>query len=186
MKLDCKNLSCPEPVLKTKEALSSLQIGDILEVIVDNVAAKENVKRFAKSENCDVSVSEDRDIISLKIVKNVTCNMDFSSGAKTLFVKDDKIGVEGLGEKLIVGFFAAMTQSDHIPKEIFFVNRGVFLTCENEECIKSLKQLEEKGCKIYSCGVCLDFYGLNIQVGEIGNAFGVVDGLLKSDGVISI
>ncbi len=49
--LDCRGLSCPQPVLKTKEALE--QGADLLEVIVDKEATKNNVSRFAASQGID-------------------------------------------------------------------------------------------------------------------------------------
>jgi len=54
--LDCCGMSCPQPVLQAKDALEA---GDrLLEVVVDNEAAKDNVSRFAQDRNCTVSVTE--------------------------------------------------------------------------------------------------------------------------------
>ena len=55
--VDCRGLSCPIPVLKTKEALESVSSGVVV-VIVDNRASKENVKRFAEKAGCKVSVEK--------------------------------------------------------------------------------------------------------------------------------
>ena len=46
--LDCVGLYCPEPLFQTREQIDSLEIGDILEVIADDPAAEEDLKRFAK------------------------------------------------------------------------------------------------------------------------------------------
>ena len=44
-KVDARGLSCPEPVIRAKNAMES---GDKeYEILVDNVVAKENVSRFA-------------------------------------------------------------------------------------------------------------------------------------------
>ena len=44
-KIDARGLSCPEPVIRAKNAMES---GDKeYEILVDNVVAKENVSRFA-------------------------------------------------------------------------------------------------------------------------------------------
>ena len=45
VKLDCRNIDCPGPVLKTKQALEE-QGATNIHVIVDNEAAVENVTRF--------------------------------------------------------------------------------------------------------------------------------------------
>ena len=44
-KIDARGLSCPEPVIMTKNAMASREAA--YEVLVDNVTAKENVSRFA-------------------------------------------------------------------------------------------------------------------------------------------
>ena len=43
--IDARGLSCPEPVIRTKNALVSGE--KAYTVMVDNVTAKENVSRFA-------------------------------------------------------------------------------------------------------------------------------------------
>ena len=44
-RVDARGLSCPEPVIQTKNAMASREAQ--YEVLVDNVVAKENVSRFA-------------------------------------------------------------------------------------------------------------------------------------------
>ena len=56
--LDCRGLACPAPVLQTKETLERDR-PDIIKVIVDNEAAKQNVSRFLESQKFDVSVEEE-------------------------------------------------------------------------------------------------------------------------------
>jgi TusA-related sulfurtransferase len=46
--LDCIGLYCPEPLFQTREVMDTLEIGDILEVLVDDPAAKEDITRFVK------------------------------------------------------------------------------------------------------------------------------------------
>lgn len=53
--IDCKGLSCPEPVVATKKALKAHPEGCV--VIVDDRAASENVPRFAKASGYKVSES---------------------------------------------------------------------------------------------------------------------------------
>ena len=44
--IDARGLSCPLPVIKTKQAIEK-EHPDALEVLVDNDTARENVSRFA-------------------------------------------------------------------------------------------------------------------------------------------
>ena len=46
--LDCIGLYCPLPVLKTREEIDKLDVGDILEVLADDPAAEEDIKAWAK------------------------------------------------------------------------------------------------------------------------------------------
>jgi len=46
--IDCRGLACPAPVLQTKEALER-EHPNVIKVVVDNEASKENVSRFMKT-----------------------------------------------------------------------------------------------------------------------------------------
>jgi tRNA 2-thiouridine synthesizing protein A len=48
-KLDCLGLFCPEPVFQTRLEMDQLQKGEILEVIADDPAAEEDIKRLVKT-----------------------------------------------------------------------------------------------------------------------------------------
>ena len=54
--IDARGLSCPEPVILTKNAFASKEAQ--YEVLVDNPTAKENVSRFAKHQGYQVTVEE--------------------------------------------------------------------------------------------------------------------------------
>lgn len=46
--LDCVGLFCPQPLFQTREAIDALDPGAVLEVLADDPAAEEDLKRFAK------------------------------------------------------------------------------------------------------------------------------------------
>lgn len=46
--VDCVGLYCPQPLFQTRENIDSIEVGEILEVITDDPAAEEDIKRFAK------------------------------------------------------------------------------------------------------------------------------------------
>lgn len=56
MKIDTSGLSCPEPVLRTKKAIKSSP--EIIEVMVDNTTALQNVSRYLKSQKYQVTSDE--------------------------------------------------------------------------------------------------------------------------------
>ncbi len=54
--IDARGLSCPEPVIMTRKAMTT---GDSeYEVIVDNVVSRENVTRYATHQGYNVDVTE--------------------------------------------------------------------------------------------------------------------------------
>lgn len=46
--LDCIGLYCPQPLFQTREQIDTIEVGEILEVLSDDPAAEEDLKRFAK------------------------------------------------------------------------------------------------------------------------------------------
>jgi TusA-related sulfurtransferase len=46
--LDCVGLYCPQPLFQTREKIDTLKKGEVLEVLADDPAAEEDLKRFAK------------------------------------------------------------------------------------------------------------------------------------------
>jgi tRNA 2-thiouridine synthesizing protein A len=65
--IDARGRSCPEPVLMTKKSLKGNP--NSIEVIVDNVTAKENVTRFGKNSGYKVQVSEKENYYILNLSK---------------------------------------------------------------------------------------------------------------------
>ena len=196
MKIDCCGLACPEPVLQTKKALEALPNDTILEVVVNSVASKENILRFAQNAGYEAKSEEKAEGKTLiSIVKGFTCDVAMSNQDgqfldKTLFLKSDAIGEGELGKRLIVGFLKSMLELPKLPKRIVCVNTAVYLTTADEDMpiVEILKQFETKGVEIYSCGVCLEFYNLTdkLKVGKIGNAFGTIEMLLGGAGTITL
>jgi tRNA 2-thiouridine synthesizing protein A len=55
--IDARGLSCPQPVMLAQKAILAASAGDVIEVLVDNVVARENVTRFAASRGCQVKTA---------------------------------------------------------------------------------------------------------------------------------
>ena len=67
--VDARGLSCPMPVIKTKNALEDIGSGDVV-VIVDDATARDNVTRLAKSKGCAISVERKGDDFYLTLTKS--------------------------------------------------------------------------------------------------------------------
>jgi len=57
--LDCVGLYCPQPLFQTKEAIESIEVGEILEVIADDPAADGDLHAFAKRAGHEIVSFED-------------------------------------------------------------------------------------------------------------------------------
>lgn len=61
--LDCIGLYCPVPVFKTRQEISKLKIGQVLEVVADDPAAEQDIKYWARitgQEIVDFHKDDDR------------------------------------------------------------------------------------------------------------------------------
>lgn len=65
--IDARGRACPEPVLMARKAL--VQNTDEIKVLVDNVTAKENIKRFALNNGYNVDAVEQGDDFLLSLRK---------------------------------------------------------------------------------------------------------------------
>ncbi len=76
MKLDCRDLDCPKPVLRVKDALDEIDEG-ILDVELNSLSSIENVKRFVNSRGLyfEEKTLGNRHVI-LSIVKGYECFID--------------------------------------------------------------------------------------------------------------
>ncbi|HEX5624135.1 MAG TPA: sulfurtransferase-like selenium metabolism protein YedF [Sulfuricurvum sp.] len=196
MKLNCKDLACPQPVLELKKALEALTEDGIIELELNSVSSVENCRRFALSQGCtEESQLLPEGITLMKIVKGFGCDLSVEKKEeallnRTLFIKTDRIGNGELGKKLMNGFLKTTLEFEALPKYIIFVNEGVLLTTqpENSDIIGSLRSLSARGVTIYSCGLCLNALEIDpssLQVGEIGNAYDTMRILLSTD-VVSL
>lgn len=65
--VDARGLSCPEPVLRARHAIAAAAFP--IEVLVDTVTQRENVRRAAEAEGCTVSVTQSGDEFTLTLTK---------------------------------------------------------------------------------------------------------------------
>jgi len=68
--LDCIGLFCPEPLFQTRQEIDAIEIGQVLEVLADDPAAEEDLKRFAKRTGHEVlSIEKKQDHLRILIKK---------------------------------------------------------------------------------------------------------------------
>ena len=194
--------ACPIPVVKTKNAIRELGGSGVVEVSVDNEIAVQNLLKMAKQKEYEASFEKKSnteyivtinvnggEVSDAKPVAKETAKSDEIKLKETIVVIDsDKMGEgdEEFSKTLLKGFIYALSSQDIPPAKILFYNTGVRITTEGSASIEDLKVLEKAGAKIYSCGACLNNYGLSekLLVGEVTNMYDIVSYLMEADLVI--
>ena len=213
--VDAKGAPCPQPVIIAKKALQEITEGT-LEVLVDNEMAVQNLEKLGrysglKTESRKVSEKEYK--VEFTIVENsegipaavpesaalenVCCSVDteeqpaaIPAGRKEKIVvlSSDQMGSgnEELGKILMKGFVYALTQLEESPAAILLYNGGAKLSVEGAETLEDLKNLEEQGVEILTCGTCLNYYGLSekLRVGTVTNMYEITERMTKADSVV--
>jgi len=194
--IDNRGLPCPQPVINTKKAIDELTIGTVVS-LVDNVVARENVLKFARSQGCVAEATEDSGIYRIVISKGDSAPVLATpvqqaaiSEASLFLVTSDEFGrgSSDLGQALMKTFFFALGESDSQSNHLVFVNGGVKLACEGSPVLQSLQKLLDAGWEIKACGTCLDFYGLKdkLMLGEITNMYTIVELMQQSGRVVTL
>ncbi|MFH2218338.1 MAG: sulfurtransferase-like selenium metabolism protein YedF [Pseudomonadota bacterium] len=196
--IDARGLACPAPVLLAKEAIEK-EHPNLIKVIVDNEASKQNVTRFlesrkfesfAKQEGNDFHVIGKQGDGVRPEETPATPEQQAEQKKIMVMIATDRIGYgdDELGLKLMASFINTLKEMGSELWRLIFVNNGVKLTVEGSELLPVLKEYEKKGLLILVCGTCLNHFGLLDQkrVGETTNMLDIVTAMQLADKVINI
>lgn len=192
--IDCRGLSCPRPVVETKKAMEAFPDAEI-EVLLNDEIACENVSRLAAGRHWTVvAVTREREDIQLLLrsanaaVGEAAPEASSDEDAFLVYCPSDKLGRgdDQLGELLMQSFIKSLLDTPPLPKRMIFLNSGVRLATEGSAVLDTLRDYEKQGVEIFSCGTCLDFFGLKEQlgVGKATNMFDVITSLRSFDRVV--
>ncbi len=198
--IDGRTLPCPQPVIKVKKAFDEGGFNQ-LEVLVDNIAAVENITRFVENSGHTIlSITEEEKIHTIIIdnddeetgleVEPAVIEQSGNSGTSNIFITSMTIGKgdRTLGAKLMEAFLFSLTELEIKPRHILMMNEGVKNAVEGGPSIENLRDLEDSGVSILVCGACLDFYGIKnqLQVGKISNMYEISSILTGKENTVSI
>ncbi len=183
-------MACPAPVVTVKKALE--QHAEI-QVQLDDGAPRENVARFAGNRGYDIHEERIDNGWKLTIRQgNSFRAVEAGSAADdTVFmITSDRLGdgPEELGRLLMKNFIFTLLESSNMPSRMLFLNSGVRLTTEGSEVIEALDKLAGMGVEIFSCGLCLDYFGIKdkLRSGATTNMLATVEALLSTARVIRL
>lgn len=191
--IDAIGLTCPQPVILAKRALNETA-GEAVMVTVDNEVASQNLTRLGESQGRMTRVealegglyrvlfeqaSQPKTQAAPDIKQSEQAEQPSARRPYVVVFSGEEMGTgdAAFGRKLMEGFIYALCEQDSLPEYILCYNRGVALTSENPKTIEDLRRLEEKGVKVLSCGLCLDFYHLKeqLKVGEVTNMYRICE-----------
>lgn len=209
-KLDERGKQCPMPVIEAKQALAEAAPGEMIEVVVDNEIAVQNLTKMAKHKQLK-SVAEKKGEREFSVVieagdeasgtdgqvsvsvpeeetEMLSCVPDGKSNGLVIVLSSNQMGSgdEVLGKLLMKGFVYAVSHQEQLPEKVLMYNSGAFLSCEGSDSLEDLKELEAQGAEILTCGTCLNHYHLEdkLQVGGVTNMYDITESLLKAKKII--
>ena len=195
--IDARGLACPAPVLQTKAAVELEGLSQ-MKVIVDNVAAQQNVQRFLEAQGFETARAEfEKDfwVIGKRAVTPLSKvaqapQIDTQATKIMVMIATDRMGVgdDALGRKLMVNFISTLAEMGPDLWRLVFVNNGVKLTVKESEVVETLKELESRDRQILVCGTCLNHFDLLEEkaVGETTNMLDIVTAMQLADKIINI
>lgn len=197
--LDGRGMQCPMPVIETKKALEASEPGEVVEIIVDNEIAVQNLIKLAKHKQLEYhSRKEGESCFAVRIgTGDMTADVlpDTMDGGETDVKKGTVLvlsscemgsGDTALGKILMKGMIYGMSSQEEVPEKILLYNSGAFLSCEDSESVEDFKAMELRGSQILTCGTCLDYYGLKdkLAVGGVTNMYEITESLMKAEKII--
>ena len=195
--------ACPIPVVKTMNAIRELNGSGMVQTLVDNEIAVQNLTKMANQKGYGVT-SEKLEPGKFRVVMTIgegaeldstppeeeTCLVTPAVGQKKTVVVISSAqmgsGSEELGRALMKGFLYALCQQDSLPSTILFYNGGAALTCEGSASLEDIRSLQAQGVEILTCGTCLNYYGLTekLRVGEITNMYVICEKMTQADLIV--
>jgi hypothetical protein len=191
--------ACPIPVVKAKRAIEE-QNGAALqmEVLVDNEIAVQNLTKMAEQKGYPVS-SRQIGAQAFRVVMDVPASSSApapdpapappsTAGGQIVVISSTQMGSgnEELGAALLKSFVYALSQLKTLPDSIIFYNSGVRNAIQGSPLLEDLRNLEQQGVTILSCGTCLNYYGLTEQlaVGSVTNMYDIAEREMRASGIL--
>ena len=188
--LNAKGLACPIPVVKTKKLLEEY---DTVETTVDNFTATQNLTKLAEQLDYNIDV---KTVSEEEYVVTISAKEESKKAEKTSQAEDDSYivvinkqimgyGSEGLGKKLMKAFLYTLTEQKVLPKKVIFYNGGALLVDKTRShVLEELKELEDNGVEIMCCGACIDYYNVELALGNPSNMYFIVEEMRNANKVV--
>jgi len=191
-------MQCPKPLILTKKAINSIEVGQSIEILIDNETSRQNVERFLMDNGVEVAVVQEGALFSLTATKRSKdevagnekgyCSPPGAHRPHVICFSSDTMGSgpAELGAILMKAFVNTIKEVKPLPSHCVFYNSGVNLVVEGSTLIEPLQKLSEQGVKILACGTCLDYFNVKdkLRVGTVSNMYTILETLSGAGHVI--
>lgn len=199
--IDVKGKKCPMPLIETKKALKEIGTSQALKIITDSENAVKNVTHYLEDNSMpvstvkvgnawEISVNKGEQDIENTVPEAYCATSEEKDNSYVVVYAKDRIG-EGsdeLGNALVGAMLNTIKEMDTLPQKIIFMNSGINLVVNGSFVIPQLKELEQKGVEMISCGTCLDYFDKmeEVAVGRVSNMMEIMEAMLNAGKVINI
>ena len=194
MVVDARGLACPQPVIRTRQAM---QGAAQVVTLVDNDTALANVSRMAEKAGWQVKVTPEGADYRIEMAGPALCQDPLPvgraeplAGPLVLAVSADSMGRgdPDLGHILIRSFFHTLGEVKPRPDRIILFNTGVRLACQGSDVLEDLCALEAAGIEILACGTCLGYFELKdkLAAGRVSNMYDIAEAILGAGKVVNL
>ena len=182
--------TCPIPVIKAKRAIRESGPDANIQITVDNEIATQNLEKMAHELGLSFSVQLDAagNFMVLLTTGEASAQPapdgDFvkaprSSSGIVVVISSNTMGRgdDALGASLLKAFIFTLAELDDPPDAVVFYNSGISLTTEGSAALEDLARLERRGCRVLSCGACLNYYDLQdkLRAGDVTNMLKIIE-----------
>jgi len=201
--VDTRGLTCPAPLIKTRQGLNEAASGEPVQILIDNPASLSNVKRYLTDNKLAFTVREEGTVAIVTVVRGETTGLaanetdycatkdpETKPGARNtvVAVTSERMGSgdDELGAKLMISFFRTIVMLEPAPSAVVFYNTGVKLALDDSPVLEYIRELAGKGTSIYLCTTCINHFGIRdrLPAGSFSDMYQILNVLKDADHII--
>lgn len=191
IELNLRGKNCPIPLVEMRKFINNNKNVDF-KIILNNEVSFISIRKFLENNKINYSSNKTGSDFIFEVIfdgNEKLSKSHFQINNFTILIMSELFGngENDFSKALMKSYFYALSESITLPSNIVFINSGVKLLID-ENIIRNIDLLREKGVSIYYCGTCVDYYGIRdkVRTEEIINMYFIVDILNNSDNVIRI
>jgi len=200
--VDTRGLTCPAPLIKTRQGLTEAAPDEAVQVIIDNRTSLGNVRRYLADNKLTFTVREEGELAYVTVTRGEKseistneseyCAPEAAAPPRTrntvVAVTSEKMGSgdDDLGTRLMVTFFRTLAMVEPAPGSVVFYNSGVKLAMDDSPVLDFIRELMAKGTSVYLCTTCINHFGIKdrLPVGSFSDMYQILNMLNDADHII--